>query len=58
MFRKFFRITNQYLYGKYGNGFEELYDLIKGPNEFENIGGSADQGFLEKLSVWLKDMSM
>ena len=41
---------------RYYDGSEELYDLEKDPNEFENLGGRADQlGELERLRKLLPE---
>ena len=49
---------NDYVYVEYGDGFVELYDLIKDPYELDNIAASADPSLLKRFSDWLQALSV
>jgi N-acetylglucosamine-6-sulfatase len=49
--------TNDSLYVEYITGERELYDLIKDPYQIENLADSAEKGYVEEFSMWLKRVS-
>jgi N-acetylglucosamine-6-sulfatase len=42
---------------EYITGERELYDLIKDPYQIENLADSAEKGYVEEFSMWLKRVS-
>lgn len=46
--------TNQWRYIRYANGSEELYDMVKDPNEWENLAQNSNhQAIIDSLKQWL-----
>ncbi len=46
--------TNQLRYIRYANGSEELYDMVKDPNEWENLAQNSNhQAIIDSLKQWL-----
>ncbi|MBN2549229.1 MAG: sulfatase-like hydrolase/transferase [Anaerolineales bacterium] len=45
--------TAHYKFIEYQNGERELYDLLKDPDELENLAARADEELLDQFSTWL-----
>lgn len=48
--------TKDYAYIEYSDGFVELYDMVKDPDQMENMAGTANPDLLKQFSSWLKEL--